>query len=100
MNHQAPSVARGFFSRLLDLLELLEMEVDGPSSAAGEVAPQLALLQASPAAAINDNDLNLLELLSRETEIDGSRSPPGERHLAAHLVAGVSRGGGHQRQLF
>ncbi|KRR02068.1 hypothetical protein CP49_04610 [Bradyrhizobium valentinum] len=57
-------------------------------------------LQASPAAAINDNDLNLLELLSRETEIDGSRSPPGERHLAAHLVAGVSRGGGHQRQLF
>ncbi|MFG3594420.1 hypothetical protein [Bradyrhizobium sp. RDI18] len=36
------------------------------------------MLQASAAAAINDNDLNLLELLSRETEIDGSRSPPGK----------------------
>ncbi|WP_420965355.1 hypothetical protein [Bradyrhizobium sp. B120] len=64
----------------LDLLELLEreMEVDEPPSAAGDVASQQSLLQASPAATISDNSLNLLELLEREIEVEWPPSAAGE----------------------
>ncbi|MCC8955327.1 hypothetical protein H8B02_18340 [Bradyrhizobium sp. Pear77] len=61
----------------LDLLELLEqeMEVDGPPSIAGDIAPQHILLQAAPAAAaISDDGLELrtqLALLEQEMEVDG-----------------------------
>ncbi|WP_456854898.1 hypothetical protein [Bradyrhizobium sp. USDA 4501] len=61
----------------LDLLELLEqeMEVEGPPSTAGDIAPQHTLLQTAPAAAaMRDDGLALrtyLALLEEQMEVDG-----------------------------